>query len=245
MAVSCATDTPPCLQMQPSVNVIYTDVWTTRRRCRPPTSARRSLQLHRSDAIRSRIPTTALCETTWSSNCLIIINYPEHIQPMWDAVRPVTVNGAQVSEHLLAGRLPQPVTPSGTAQTPAGNLDLTSSVSNTTPHEFTSYVQLLFPHNTVIMGQPGPTVGPFMNAGSANGGPVARSSSRMFGSNGQHAGWLNAGRSFACCRNGWILAHSTSTTRSTQPFRSTERVAPPRRRAFRAAPPPRCCWHGC
>ncbi|HEX4619082.1 MAG TPA: hypothetical protein VH135_05100, partial [Steroidobacteraceae bacterium] len=28
MAASCASDTPPCLQMVPGVNVLYTDVWT-------------------------------------------------------------------------------------------------------------------------------------------------------------------------------------------------------------------------
>src|SRR2546429_6169462 len=51
------------------------------------------------------------------------------------------------------------------SQTPAGNLDLTNSASTDVPQEFTSYRQLLFPHNTVIMGAPGPSVGPYLNAG--------------------------------------------------------------------------------
>jgi hypothetical protein len=64
------------------------------------------------------------------------------------------------------------------------------------PPELTSYVQLLFPHNTVIMGQPGPTVGPFMTAGSANGGASSAFFS-CFATTGpgctspSHVGWLN------------------------------------------------------
>src|SRR5256884_5881811 len=81
------------------------------------------------------------------------------------------------------------------SQTPAGNLDLTNSASTDVPQEFTSYRQLLFPHNTVIMGQPGPTVGPYMNAGSANGGASkAFFSCFATGSgctNPSHTGWLN------------------------------------------------------
>ncbi|TLY83124.1 MAG: hypothetical protein E6K41_01940 [Gammaproteobacteria bacterium] len=88
-----------------------------------------------------------------------------------------------------------PTNAAGAAQTPAGNLDLTNSASTDVPQEFTSYRQLLFPHNTVIMGQPGPTVGPYMNAGSANGGASkAFFSCFATGSgcnNPSHTGWLN------------------------------------------------------
>ena len=80
------------------------------------------------------------------------------------------------------------------AQTPAGNLDLTNSVDANT-NEFTSYGQLLTQHTTVIMGQPGPTVGPFMNAGSANGGASSAFFNCFATGSGctapSHTGWLN------------------------------------------------------
>ena len=83
----------------------------------------------------------------------------------------------------------------GTAQTPAGNLDLTHSADGTVTQELTSYRQLLFPHNTVIMGangpEPGPSVGPFMNAGAANATASAAFLNRFAtGSGSTHAGWM-------------------------------------------------------
>lgn len=192
MAVSCATDTPPCLQMMPSVNVLYTDVWTDPAQATPGTPITYSY----TDAANPvpAIPTSALCATAWSANCRIIINYPQHIQPIWDAARTGMLNGAPGNVTCSQAGCHNPVSAAGAAQTPAGNLDLTKSVDANT-NEFTSYGQLLTPHTTVIMGQPGPTVGPFMNAGSANGG----ASSAFFNcfatgsgcNNPSHTGWLN------------------------------------------------------
>jgi hypothetical protein len=192
MAASCASDTPPCLQMVPGVNVLYTDVWTDPAQATPGAPITYSY----TDATNPvpAIPTTALCATSWSASCRIIINYPQHIQPIWDAARTGTLNGVPASVTCSQGGCHNPLTAAGAAQTPAGNLDLTSSVDANT-NEFTSYGQLLSPHNTVIMGQPGPTVGPFMNAGSANGG----ASSAFFNcfatgsacSSPSHTGWLN------------------------------------------------------
>jgi hypothetical protein len=192
MAVSCATDAPPCLQMVPGVNVLYTDVWTDPAQATPGAPITYSY----TDASNPlpAIPTTALCATSWSSACRIIINYPQHIQPIWDATRTGMLNGVQGSVTCSQAGCHNPKNAAGTAQTPAGNLDLTNSVDANT-NEFISYGQLLTPHNTVIMGQPGPTVGPFMNAGSANGG----ASSAFFScfatgsgcNNPSHTGWLN------------------------------------------------------
>ncbi len=192
MAVSCANDSPPCLQMVPSVDVLYTDVWTDPAQAAPGAPITYSY----TDATNPipAIPTTALCATAWVPACRIVINYPQHIQPIWDAARTGTLNGAPASVKCSQAGCHNPTNAAGAAQTPAGNLDLTNSVDANT-NEFTSYGQLLTPHNTVIMGQPGPTVGPFMNAGSANG----MASSAFFDcfatgsgcNNPSHTGWLN------------------------------------------------------
>jgi len=192
MAVSCASDAPPCLQMVPSVNVLYTDVWTDPAQATPGAPITYSY----TDATNPipAIPTSALCATAWSFSCRIIINYPQHIQPIWDAARMGMLNGVQGSVTCSQAGCHSPTNAAGAAQTPAGNLDLTNTVDANT-NEFISYGQLLTPHNTVIMGQPGPTVGPFMNAGSANGS----ASSAFFNcfatgsgcNNPSHTGWLN------------------------------------------------------
>jgi hypothetical protein len=132
----------------------------------------------------------------WSSNCRIVINYPTIIQPIWDlATRTGTLNGVPGSNVTCSqAGCHNPLNAAAAAQTPAGNLDLTKSASNVVP-EFTSYQQLLFPHNTVTMGANGPitqTFGPYMDAGSANGALSAAFLNRFAtGAASTHAGWLN------------------------------------------------------
>jgi len=197
MRVSCANDNPPCKQMVPGwgpplnqsggMNVLYTDVWTDPALATP--GARISYSY---DDLTTAKPTTGVCVDQWAANCRIIINYPEHIQPIWDAQRTGLLNGAQASVTCSQAGCHNPTNAAGAAQTPAGNLDLTNSASNDVTQEFTSYRQLLFPHNTVIMGAPGPSVGPYLNAGSANGGLSAQFLNRFAtGSGSTHAGWLS------------------------------------------------------
>jgi hydrazine synthase alpha subunit-like protein len=194
---SCSNDHPPCAQMAPGVNVIYTDVWTD-----PAQATRGASIFYRYDdatQFHTAFPTTALCITAWAANCRIEINYPEHVQPLWDYQRVVTnpTTGAVIANNTCTqAGCHNPLNAAGAAQTPAGNLDLTNSASANVPQEFTSYQQLLFPHNTVIMTangpQPGPSVGPFVNAGSANGGLSAQFLNRFAaGSGSTHAGWLS------------------------------------------------------
>src|ERR1700674_4279960 len=167
MRVSCASDTPPCKQMVPGVNVIYSDVWTDPAQATP--GAPINYRYDDATQFMTPFPTSAVCVTTWSANCRIVINYPKHIQALWDLARPATVGGAAVDHGCSQAGCHNPKNAAGAAQTPAANLDLTSSASNDVPQEFTSYRQLLSAHNIVNMGVT-TSVGPFMDAGSANGG---------------------------------------------------------------------------
>lgn len=194
MAVSCANDSPPCAQMVPSVNVIYTDVWTN-----PAVTAPNPSIYYRYDdatQFHTAFPTTALCITAWAANCRIEVNYPEHIQPLWDYQRTVTQGGAQVNVTCTQAGCHNPQNAAGVTVMPAGNLDLTSSMSVDVPQEITSYRQLLFPHTISIMGTNGTTqqvsVGPYMTAGTANGGPSMQFLNRFApGSGSTHAGYLS------------------------------------------------------
>jgi Hydrazine synthase alpha subunit middle domain len=197
MAESCANDNPPCAQMVPSVDVIYTDVWTNPAVATPNPSI--YYRYEDSTEFYTPFPTSALCITQWAANCRIEINYPEHVQPLWDYQRLITnpTTGAVIANNTCTqAGCHNPLNAAGAAQVPAGNLDLTSSASANEPQEVTSYQQLLFPHNTVIMGptglEPGPSVGPYLNAGSANASLSAAFLSRFAaGSGSTHAGYLS------------------------------------------------------
>jgi hypothetical protein len=200
--VTCTTGSGvPCSEV-PSVNVLYTDAWTD------PTKATQgapiTLSYNDLDAKDGEvIPTSSACASAWAANCRIIINYPQHIQPIWDLPRKDAKGNAitctQAGCHQTTDAM-------GATQAPAGQLNLTNAASNDEPLESVSYRQLLFQHpeQTVIMGalqnaagppdaNGNPTtipVGPYLNAGSANGGLSAQFMSR-FASSGKHPGYLS------------------------------------------------------
>jgi len=183
MRVSCLIDNPPCAQMVPGygsatlnpgggMNVLYFDVWTDPAQATPGTSI--FLRYDDPTQFTTPIPTTAGCVTAWNppgsnASCRIIINYPEHIQPLWDAPRP-TPAVAGVNNTCSQGGCHNSKNAAGMAAMPAGNLDLTKTPSQAVPQQLTSYQDLLFTH-TIAGAAAGTTVtvGPFMNAGTANG----------------------------------------------------------------------------
>ncbi len=206
MRISCAQDSPPCAQMVPSVNVLYTDVWTDPAQATPgaPISYR-----YDDPTFKTAIPTLAGCVGTWASNCRIIINYPEHIQPLWDLTRQTVVAGVVTADHTCSqAGCHNPKNAMGSPQVPAGQLDLTNTPSNAVPAQFNSYQEILFPHDEqevnmgVLQNVPGPAgpngapttipVGPFANAGSANGALSSAFLGRFApGSGSTHAGYLS------------------------------------------------------
>jgi hypothetical protein len=214
---SCASDTPKCKQMNPSVNVYYKDIWTDPA-VRP---ADASLVYAYNDATQFLTPspnTNCLdsfgSPSNWKSNCRIVINYPTHIQALWDLKRQTKdlTTGAVLTDHTCTQGGCHTTTPAPTAtvavQAPAGQLNLTSDASDEEPLQPISYRHLLFPHaqQEVIMGAlqlvQGPPdaagnpttvpVGPFMNAGSANGALSGAFLGRFApGSGSTHTGYLS------------------------------------------------------
>ena len=208
MRVSCASDTPHCMQMVPSLDVLYTDVWTDPAAATPGAA----INLRYDDpTFKTASPASPVCVTQWAANCRIVINYPQHIQPLWDLPRPtgaVDAGGNPISNTCSQGGCHNPKSAAAAAEVPAGQLDLTNSPSNAEPQQFVSYQELLFPHNEqeVNMGAlqdvPGPNdaagnpttipVGPYLNAGSANGALSSASLARFApGSGSTHAGYLS------------------------------------------------------
>ena len=201
---TCQTGLPPtvvCSQV-PSIDVIYSDVWTD------PVKAGRA-----ADAAFSYLyanlstpkPTNAHC-VIWDPLCRSTIHYPDataaggttsyNIQPIWNFPRQTITGGVVTTDHTCV-LCHNPVDAAAAAQVPEGQLDLTDSSSNVDTTVTTSYEELLFAHNeqTLNMGvlqdllvpAPGPpdpvtglpttimvpvSLAPPMAAGSARGSVV-------------------------------------------------------------------------
>ena len=203
--VTCKTGSGLACSEVPSVNVLYSDVWTDPAKAKPGAVISYSYtDLDAKDG--EAIPTSANCASAWASNCRIIINYPQAIQPMWDLPTRVDSQGKPIT--CTQGGCHGLQDAMGAVQAPAGQLNLTNAASNDEPAQFVSYRQLLFQHDeqAVIMGAlqnvPGPPdangnptvvpVGPYLNAGSANGGLSSTFLNRFAtGSGSTHAGYLS------------------------------------------------------
>jgi len=212
---SCATDTPKCRQMMPSVNIYYSDVWTDPAVRTPDVP----LVYAYNDATQFFTPPPNIScldsfggPSNWRSNCRIVINYPTHIQTLWDVKRQtLDAMGNVVTDHTCTqgGCHTTTAAPGAavTLQAPKGDLDLTNTASNDVPTQPLSYRYLLFqePKLEVIMGAlspvPGPPdadgnptvvqVGPYLNAGSANGALSSAFLGRFApGSGSTHVGYL-------------------------------------------------------
>lgn len=87
------------------------------------------------------LPTSEACLEAWSAQCRIVINYPAHIQTLWDKPRQVLADDGSVISDNTCTSCHSPVDADGLVQIPAGQLDLNASENNT-PH-VTSYRELL------------------------------------------------------------------------------------------------------
>jgi hypothetical protein len=156
----------------PSVNVVYNDLWTDPVTAGRPkdtsfdycysigptdvsSDAADSLIKHVcASRIETLSPTQAGCETNWTSNCRIVINYISHIQPLWDKPRPSAGGENRVCTSCHSINNPVDNAVPGTCQeltngvrVPCGQLDLTNAPDQNQPDHFTSYRKLLFAHN--------------------------------------------------------------------------------------------------
>jgi hypothetical protein len=215
---SCATGTPRCGDMTMSMAPVFTDVWSDPAQ-RTPDPAITNLS-YADPSFTTLAPTTSTCITRWSSTCRIIINYTQHVQPLWDKDRPVDANGDGIPDLDGAGVAINnkctgchgPVNAAGMAQVPGGQLDLTAVPSDAQQLQLRSYQELFFGDNEqeVVGGAlqdrlvPGPPdadgnptmvtvgVGPYLTAGTARGGLSGAFLNRFAaGSGSNHAGYLS------------------------------------------------------
>ncbi len=199
---SCQTD---CAAQKPSVNVNYEDVWTD------PVASGRAPDAPFSysySLLTSPVPTSATCQSDWSSLCRITIHYPDHIHPLWSVSRPVLdAVGTVVGDNACIG-CHSPVDAAGAVRVPASQLDLSGGDSPDETDHLVSYRELLFTDNAqelnmgalqdiLVPGPPDPVTGqptlvpvPVSPSMTAAGARASVPFFSRFDAGGTHAGWL-------------------------------------------------------
>ena len=138
-----------CAALEPSVDIVYDDFWTDAAKAgRLPDE---SFAWSYFD-LTTPPPVDPSCLLQgWSSICRIVINYEEHIHPLWsqprlvfdDMDQPVIdpVTGLQVSNNCL--NCHTPLDEAGAIRLPAGQLELQDGLSPDEPDHFHAYRELL------------------------------------------------------------------------------------------------------
>jgi hypothetical protein len=124
---------------QPSVDVKFNDDWTN-----PAVRAKdASFEWKfgawppRQAADGTGMPTSSGCTTTWNSSCRITVHYLRHIQPIWNADRPIMGGGSNRCINCHA-----PADINGVVQAPAASLELTTDQDVNFADFAKSYAQL-------------------------------------------------------------------------------------------------------
>ena len=213
-----------CAAMRPSVDVTFVDEWTGQ--AMPSVSY--TYQLLNTPAPLSNnaceqlvtampAPPSLMVPTQWNAQCRITIHYVLHIAPLWALDRTQVTNGA-----FPAGLLAQDGTAATTcmschslkgamgAMVPAGQLDLSATASAAQPDQLTSFQELLFPREPLVLNMgalvpetvpgpidpktglptqvPAPMLPPPMVGGSAL---ASTGFFAEFDAGGTHNGWLS------------------------------------------------------
>ena len=138
--------------MQPSVDIIYTDVWTSPAvRAPDPSFALQYSTLGLLNLLAPLSPTSVNCELSWNAQCRIIPHYPQHIAQLWTLPRQVLDAGGNVTADHTCVTCHSPKNAQGVAQIPAASLDLTSTASSVQPDWYTSFQELLFPRPPCVL----------------------------------------------------------------------------------------------
>jgi len=140
--ISCQTD---CAALRPSMDLRFDDVWTD------PAAAGRGKDpsfAYRYADLTTPAPTSAACQTAWSSLCRIVIHYQQHIQPLWTAPRvSLAADGVTVLADHTCTSCHNPRDAQNAPQVPAGQLDLSAEPSPEDADHVVSYRELLFTDN--------------------------------------------------------------------------------------------------
>jgi len=121
-------------------NLLYRDRWTN-----PDISLVNPDVDLSYDNLLTASPNGVECFESWTAYCRIQINYPEHIQPLWDLSREIPiVETPEIFENKTCTSCHSITDNDGFAQVPAGQLDLSARPSSDQAAHLTSYRELFF-----------------------------------------------------------------------------------------------------
>jgi hypothetical protein len=134
-----------CSQML-SVNPAYVDDWTDPVVRAPDASFSYAYNAPSPVGLSTLAPAPPSCQTTWSSTCRVIINYTQHIHPIWYVPRVTfQADGVTVASDHTCTACHTPVDPANNMpRVPAGQLDLSDGDSQQQPLHKAAYRELLF-----------------------------------------------------------------------------------------------------
>jgi hypothetical protein len=151
-----------CSSIEPSMNVLYTDVWTA-----DPVIRANNVDIDMSYTdLLTASPTTLACQQDWQSQCRSVINYESTVHPLWGLPRPqfdaagvpiLDGNGVQIDKQCTSCHTFPYIDPADgvTVIPPAGQLELTDQLSIDEPDHLHAYRELLVTDNLqeVVGGQ--------------------------------------------------------------------------------------------
>jgi hypothetical protein len=177
----CLSSAPTAGRFEPTLDVLYEDnVWY---------GTNADISYSYLD-LTTPAPVSVNCQTAWQEECRIIINYEQHIHPLWSATRDLGMGTFTCQSCHNA-------TTAGDNDPATGFLDLSDGFSGAVPTQYNSYRELLFSKdvladlgNTDINGNPildTITVNPTMSVGGARASNAFFS---RFETGGIHEGYL-------------------------------------------------------
>ncbi|MDF2177864.1 hypothetical protein P2G88_06335 [Aliiglaciecola sp. CAU 1673] len=126
----------------PSPDIVFEDIWTDPANRQPaPGFAYRFADL------ATPLPINASCAQNWTALCRIQLNYPSHIQPLFELDRRVLDENGELVQDRTCISCHTNVDAQSAAQVPAAQLDLSATPSLENADWTKGYRELLFPDN--------------------------------------------------------------------------------------------------
>ncbi|MBU2955415.1 hypothetical protein [Marinobacter sp. F3R08] len=126
---------------RPSPDVVYVDEWSGEAVDPKP----ESFALSYAD-LETAPPISGVCAIEWTPNCRIVINYEQHIHPLWSVNREVLdPDTMAVVDDYSCTSCHSDSDAADMAMVPAAQLDLSDGPSPDEPLHFNAYRELLYP----------------------------------------------------------------------------------------------------
>ncbi len=124
----------------PQPNIVFEDIWSD-----PASSVPADSFSLAYEDLQTELPITQACATNWTNLCRVQINFPEHIQPIFDLARvTLDADGITPLSEQTCVNCHSPTDEADMPRIPAAQLDLSATPSNENADILTSYRELFF-----------------------------------------------------------------------------------------------------